>query len=935
MRGVPVFHADKTVREWVGFCADITAQKEAERRLSVQYAVSRVLAESSALEGAAPRVLQAIGEGLGWELGVFWTLDLASDHLRCEAAWHISSTVAARFAAASRHTTFSSGVGLPGRVLAAGQPAWIADILHDSNFTRRQAASRERLRGAFAFPIRGASGVIGVMEFFSRQTQPADADLIQAVAVLGSQIGQFAERRRAEEAARESELRKGSILETAIDSIISIDHNGVITEFNPAAERTFGYTHDQAVGQPMVELIVPPSLRQRHREGFARYLATGAAHVMNRRIEMRALRADGTEFPIELTITRIPIPGPPMFTGYIRDISERERLEAALRQSAREARAHASELQATFETLTDAVVVYDAQGLPTHLNTAARALLAAAAPPESHTQPIARRGQHMQLLDEHAQRLAPDRRPATRLLRGEELTGSHAVDAILRTNDGRDIRLNISGAPLRDQEGEIVGAVALLRDVTQRRELERRTRDALQALLAMAETLVQTPVDAPITPAPLPAGASDVARRLAELACSVLSCQVVGIVAVDPATEFLRPIAVAGLPPRYERRWWANMQGSRLRDQLPAEHIAKLGADEPVLVDLSQPPYNAHHNYGLSTVLVVPMRVHEQFAGALAVEYAASSVDAFDGSSPEDLALPRAVARMVALVIERERLLREREEARATAIALHEANRRMDEFLSIASHEIKTPLTTIKANVQLLDHRLDPTRRRPPAPTDLGHIVEMARSLLHRSERQINRLNRLVDDLLDVSRIQADRLELRLADCDLAAIVRDAVHELDQAVPSRDIRLALPDRDTVTIHADADRVGQAVTNYLTNALKYSPKDRPVDVSLTVADDIARVSVRDEGPGLAPEERERVWERFYRAASVAVQSGSGVGLGIGLYISRMLISRQGGHVGVESTRGQGSTFWFTLPLAQSPRAQDAVEQRAPASSEEAR
>jgi PAS domain S-box-containing protein len=141
------------------------------------------------------------------------------------------------------------------------------------------------------------------------------------------------DRRRAEQELRRSEARKAAILDSALDCIVTIDHQGCITEFNPAAERTFGYRRDELVGQPLADVIVPPALRERHRQGFARYLATGETRVLGRRIEMTAVRSDGSAFPTELAITRIPLDGPPSFTGYLRDITERKRAEEELRRS--------------------------------------------------------------------------------------------------------------------------------------------------------------------------------------------------------------------------------------------------------------------------------------------------------------------------------------------------------------------------------------------------------------------------------------------------------------------------------------------------------------------------------------------------------------------------------------------------------------------------
>jgi len=138
---------------------------------------------------------------------------------------------------------------------------------------------------------------------------------------------------REERELKRSEVRKTAIVDSALDCIVTIDHEGCITEFNPAAEHTFGYRRDEVLGKHLADVIIPPSLREKHRQGFARYLATGKARVLGKRIEMTAVRADGSEFPVELAIARIPLEGPPSFTGYLRDITERKQAEQALRRS--------------------------------------------------------------------------------------------------------------------------------------------------------------------------------------------------------------------------------------------------------------------------------------------------------------------------------------------------------------------------------------------------------------------------------------------------------------------------------------------------------------------------------------------------------------------------------------------------------------------------
>src|SRR5580693_8166570 len=163
------------------------------------------------------------------------------------------------------------------------------------------------------------------------------ADLATANEELKKEL---AERRLVEERLgqeekelKRSEIRKAAIVDSALDCIVTIDHEGYITEFNPAAEHTFGYPREEVLGKHLADVIIPPSLREKHQQGFARYLATGEAQVLGKRIEMTAVRADGSEFPIELAVTRIPLEGPPSFTGHLRDITERKRAEQELRRS--------------------------------------------------------------------------------------------------------------------------------------------------------------------------------------------------------------------------------------------------------------------------------------------------------------------------------------------------------------------------------------------------------------------------------------------------------------------------------------------------------------------------------------------------------------------------------------------------------------------------
>jgi PAS domain S-box-containing protein len=312
----------------------LSGRRRAGRRSlqQVEHEVARILAETDRPVEVYEAALEAIGRRLRWELGAVWEDDGSGRRLRCLRTWHAGGGMT-EFGALSAQLELGRGEGLPGRVLASGEPMWIVDTPTDTNFPRALAAQHAGLHAAFGFPLTSPRGILGVMEFFTRELRQPDEELLATMRVLGSQVGQFVARRRAEADVRASESRLRAMLEAALDAVVTMDDRGRIIGWNHAAERTFGHSTDEAVGADMADLIVPPGLRAAHRRGLARFLAEGKPVVLDRRVELTGLHRSGNEFPVELTITRIDLPGPPTFTGYLRDISERKEAEAQLRAS--------------------------------------------------------------------------------------------------------------------------------------------------------------------------------------------------------------------------------------------------------------------------------------------------------------------------------------------------------------------------------------------------------------------------------------------------------------------------------------------------------------------------------------------------------------------------------------------------------------------------
>lgn len=196
----PLRNSQNTVIGCIITLADITESKRVKRRKNVLYATTQALAESTTFKDAIPKILQAICESLEWDFGAFWTVDRKTNVLHCAEVWHRPSVKVLEFEALTRQRTFSPGIGLPGSVFASRKPHWITNVVSDANFPRASVAAKEGLYGAFGFPILLGNNILSVIEFFSHEIQPLDEDLLRMMASIGSQIGQFIERKQSEDA---------------------------------------------------------------------------------------------------------------------------------------------------------------------------------------------------------------------------------------------------------------------------------------------------------------------------------------------------------------------------------------------------------------------------------------------------------------------------------------------------------------------------------------------------------------------------------------------------------------------------------------------------------------------------------------------------------------------------------------------------------------
>ncbi len=291
----------------------------------------RILAEAATIEAAGERLLELTATAFGCEVGVLWLADDGERVLEWIEGWSAEDDLPlAALMAHNRRLTFAPGVGLPGRVWESGVPEWTTDVADEPDLPREAVFRDTGIHGAIAIPLTAHQGPVGVMELLAREELVPDPAQIDLALTIGRQVGLYVARVRAEQRLVASEEVGASVVGAALDCIVTMDHTGVIVGFNPAAEATFGWVREDAVGRRLGDLIVPPELREAHESAVARYVESREPTILNRRLELSALRADGSSFPIELTVTRLGRREPPLFAGFVRDITDRHRYASAL-----------------------------------------------------------------------------------------------------------------------------------------------------------------------------------------------------------------------------------------------------------------------------------------------------------------------------------------------------------------------------------------------------------------------------------------------------------------------------------------------------------------------------------------------------------------------------------------------------------------------------
>lgn len=653
-----------------------------------------------------------------------------------------------------------------------------------------------------------------------------------------------------------------------------------------------GEVEATALGWEWLE-VVHPDDRARVRQTWANALATSTAFSLTIRLRphndtYQTMRIVGAPVRGDDGATREWIGACFDWIDHDEFAQEQGRLLDLERRARDEAQATEARLRAVLDVLPYGVVIADADGKLIMLNKALVALWGDAAPLGGG---ISTYDSFRAWWPETGRPLSSEDWGLARALRQRKPFLGEEVD--IETFDGERRAILNSAAPLYDTAGEFIGGVAVNVDITDRKRLE-----------------------------------AELARRVSELE-GVFAAITDALFVYDVDGRLIRTNLAArnllGMPERIDPDYLDLPERDRVRrNNLRRSDGSPLPEDEWVVGRLMR-------GESLTAEGAVDVLVARPGAPEALVSFTGAPIRDDAGTIIGAVAVGRDIT-------ERSRLETQLREANAQLATLSAAlstqaqglettNRRMDQFVGMANHEMKTPLTSVGANLQLATRRLRRLARiagedasghaRRASIEQMSHDADAIIGIIERAQSAARRMTRLVDELLDVSRIQTGRLELRLEPCDLYTLIRGVIGDTRQRRSGRVIRLETDITSAPTV-ADSDRVSEVIDNYLSNAIKYSPADKPISVSLALTDDgAARVTVRDEGEGISPEMQSRIWNVFERLDSEATQRASGVNLGLGLHICKTIIELHGGQVGVESAVGAGSTFWFTLPLAVDP------------------
>jgi PAS domain S-box-containing protein len=661
-------------------------------------------------------------------------------------------------------------------------------------------------------------------------------------------------------ALAESEKRKSAVLDSALDCIITMDQDGRIVDFNPAAEKLFGFRKLDVQGKTVAETIIPERLRSAHAQGMARFKQTGDGPVLGRRVEMPAIRADGTEFLVELSITPTRLDdGSYFFTSYLRDITDRKRTEERL-----------SFLGAIVENSDDAVVGKDFEGRVLSWNRGAERMFG-----YTSTEMI---GQSILRI------VSPDRPDEESGILREVLTGeTRHFETVRVRKDGQRIEVALTISPIKNAGGEIIGISSIARDITARKQAE--AREAAFAKLARSLSEVTSGAAA--------------ARVIAETASDLMGWDACSLDLYSPESDLVTPVINidtlnsqrVDVAPAY-----GNQPPSAIVRQVLVHGAQLILRQEPFEFSPGVVPFG-NTSRPSASLMYVPIRLGEKVVGILSIQ--SYTPRAY---REQDLATLQTLADQCSGALERVRAAEEVRRLNAEleqrvlqrTAELSAANREMEAFTYSVAHDLRAPLRHINAFARILHE-------------DFGKVLgNEGIQFLENIQSGSRNMSELVDDLLNLARI--GRQELKREPTLLMGLVKTIVEEIKRETTQRKIDFHI--EPLPVVQCDPGLMKVVFSNLLSNAVKYT-RPRPtakVEVGSQKHNGGMAVFVRDNGVGFDMRYANKLFGVFQRLHRPEDFEGTGVGLAT---VDR-IIRKHGGKVWAEAEVDRGATFYFTLP-----------------------
>jgi PAS domain S-box-containing protein len=677
------------------------------------------------------------------------------------------------------------------------------------------------------------------------------------------------------------------LVEQVVDyAIFVIDPRGCIATWNSGAQRIKGYTRDEIVGKPYAIFFS----EEDQRAGKPQRILRTAEEEGRFHEEGWRVRKDGSLFFASVVVTALRDENGRLqgFAKITRDLTERLKAEAEARRLAeeraarrqaeiyeREMRRSRDELDLILKSIAEGVTVQSLDAGFAFVNDAAARLCGFASAEEMLATPREEILSRFEVFHEDGRPFSPGDFPGRQAFQGRSST------VVLRfrvKRTGEERWSVVSAAPVVDANGAIELAVSVFRDITETKRSEQAWQFLADASATLSESLDY----------------KDTLKRLAQLAVPRIAdwCSVE---VLTPSGE-LEQLEVAHADAaklemaREWRRRWPPRPGSSSR-RAAQTGVPELVPDitDAMIAAAAQDPEQREvaRALGLRSAMVAPLVVDRKPFGVI------TFISAESGRRYEarDLIVATEIGRRASLAIENARAY----EMSRTAVQVR------DNFLSIASHELRTPLSALTILTTSLFRAADQGRLAQLGPTGLSERLQKA-------DRQVRQLTRLVERLLDVSRLSSQDLLLEPELVDLGELAREVVSRLEDAAADRGVPIQIQVSGAVRGLWDRGRLDQAITNLVTNAIKYGG-GTPVTVTVNASGpQRARLTVRDQGPGIPQEHQERVFGQFERAASESLP-----GMGLGLWLVRRIVTAHGGNVSLDSVQGQGASFTVVLPV----------------------